>query len=92
MYHSQNWNDSNLDNEASIDHTTASMTANGDHDSKAAKGKTSKRRSNANNDGEMRDLFHTNRKRKLQNVAEDLRGNERGPNAERKRQLYAMLW
>lgn len=59
---------------------------------KPAAGKSSKKKSNANNDGEMRDLFQGNRSRPLDEVAKDLRGNERGPQAERKRQLYAMLW
>ena len=59
---------------------------------KAANAKSSKRKSSANNDGEMRDLFQSNRDRPLEEVAQWLRGNERGPNAERKRQLYAMLW
>ncbi|KAG9255244.1 uncharacterized protein F5Z01DRAFT_41476 [Emericellopsis atlantica] len=54
--------------------------------------KKSKKRSNANNDGEMRDLFDTNKAKSLEDVANELRGNERGPKAERKRQLYAMLW
>ncbi|KAI6782855.1 DNA damage and replication checkpoint protein [Emericellopsis cladophorae] len=53
--------------------------------------KKSKKRSNANNDGEMRDLFDTNKAKSLEDVANELRGNERGPKAERKRQLYAML-
>nr|CAB85587.1 cephalosporin C regulator 1 [Hapsidospora chrysogena] len=55
------------------------------------KGK-SKRRSNANNDGEMKELFESNRHKSLEEIVQDVRGNERGPNAERKRQLYAMLW
>ena len=54
--------------------------------------KKSKKRSNANNDGEMRELFDTNKAKSLEDVANELRGNERGPKAERKRQLYAMLW
>lgn len=49
-------------------------------------------RSSANNELEMRQLFQNNRDRKLQEVAADLHGNERGPNAERSRQVFAMLW
>ncbi|KAK4110756.1 hypothetical protein N656DRAFT_790970 [Canariomyces notabilis] len=49
-------------------------------------------RSNANNEMEMRQLFHSNKHRTLQDVAEELHGNERGPNSERTRQVFAMLW
>ncbi|KAK3378140.1 RFX DNA-binding domain-containing protein [Podospora didyma] len=49
-------------------------------------------RSSANNEMEMRQLFHTNKHRHLQDVAEELHGNERGPNSERTRQVFAMLW
>lgn len=49
-------------------------------------------RSNANNEMEMRQLFHTNKHRSLQDVATELHGNERGPNSERTRQVFAMLW
>lgn len=49
-------------------------------------------RSNANNEMEMRQLFQSNKHRTLQEVAEELHGNERGPNSERTRQVFAMLW
>ncbi|KAF5126112.1 Transcriptional regulator RFX1 [Metarhizium anisopliae] len=49
-------------------------------------------RSSANNELEMRQLFTANRHRKLQDVAGELHGNERGPNSERTRQVFAMLW
>lgn len=49
-------------------------------------------RSSANNELEMRQLFYANRHRGLQDVAEELHGNERGPNSERTRQVFAMLW
>lgn len=49
-------------------------------------------RSSANNELEMRQLFSANRHRKLQEVAIELHGNERGPNSERARQVFAMLW
>jgi regulatory factor X len=49
-------------------------------------------RSNANNEIEMRQLFHTNKHRTLEEVAHELLGNDRGPNSERARQVFAMLW
>ncbi len=49
-------------------------------------------RSSANNELEMRQLFTANKSRNLQDVAEELHGNERGPNSERTRQVFAMLW
>lgn len=49
-------------------------------------------RSSANNELEMRQLFSANRHRGLQDVAGELHGNERGPNSERTRQVFAMLW
>lgn len=51
-----------------------------------------KSRTNTNNDQEMRELFTRNSHRTLQDVAMELHGNERGPNSERSRQLFAMLW
>ncbi|CCC13345.1 unnamed protein product [Sordaria macrospora k-hell] len=48
-------------------------------------------RSSANNEVEMRQLYIANRHRDLQDVAEELHGNERGPNSERTRQVFAML-
>jgi regulatory factor X, other len=41
---------------------------------------------------EMRQLFHTNKHRTLPEVARELHGNERGPQSERARQVFAMLW
>jgi regulatory factor X, other len=49
-------------------------------------------RSSANNEKEMLQLFGANKNRTLQEVAEELHGNERGPNSERTRQVFAMLW
>lgn len=49
-------------------------------------------RTSANNEMEMRLLFNSNKHRSLQDVAEELHGNERGPNSERTRQVFAMLW
>jgi regulatory factor X, other len=49
-------------------------------------------RSSANNELEMRQLFTANKHRNLQDVATELHGNERGPNSERTRQVFAMLW
>ena len=48
--------------------------------------------SSANNELEMRQLFVANKHRGLQDVAEELHGDERGPNSERNRQVFAMLW
>jgi regulatory factor X, other len=41
---------------------------------------------------EMRQLFHTNKHRSLQDISAELHGNERGPNSERNRQMFAMIW
>ncbi|KAI1452692.1 RFX DNA-binding domain-containing protein [Annulohypoxylon moriforme] len=49
-------------------------------------------RTSANNEIEMRQLFHANKHRTLGEVAMELHGNERGPNSERARQIFAMLW
>lgn len=49
-------------------------------------------RTSANNEIEMRSLFQANKHRKLEEVAAELHGNERGPNSERTRQVFAMLW
>jgi regulatory factor X len=49
-------------------------------------------KSSANNEKEMLQLFTLNKHRSLQDVAEELHGNERGPNSERTRQVFAMLW
>lgn len=49
-------------------------------------------RSSANNELEMRQLFRANQSRSLQDVAKELHGDERGPNSERTRQVFAMLW
>ncbi len=85
QYHPHVWNGMNMP------HPYAPVIE-GDTGVKAAGGKSSKKRSNANNDGEMKELFQSNRGRPLEDVAKSLRSNERGPNAERTRQLYAMLW
>ncbi|KAH6689550.1 RFX DNA-binding domain-containing protein [Plectosphaerella plurivora] len=54
--------------------------------------KSSSARTSANNELEMRHLFSANKHRHLQEVAKELHGNERGPNSERTRQVFAMLW
>lgn len=66
---------------------------NEDVDSGAAlPGVSKSSRTSANNELEMRQLFQANKARTLQDVAEELHGNERGPNSERTRQIFAMLW
>lgn len=68
---------------------------NEDHDSVAGglpPVSKSSSRTSANNELEMRQLFNANKHRKLQEVASELHGNERGPNSERTRQVFAMLW
>ncbi|KAI9746558.1 MAG: hypothetical protein M1818_000271 [Claussenomyces sp. TS43310] len=49
-------------------------------------------KSSAANELEMRQLFQTNKHRTLPEVATELHGNERGPQSERTRQVFAMLW
>ncbi|KAI1284422.1 RFX DNA-binding domain-containing protein [Xylaria sp. FL0933] len=49
-------------------------------------------RASANNELEMRQLYQAHKHRKLEDVAKELHGNERGPNSERARQVFAMLW
>jgi regulatory factor X len=49
-------------------------------------------RTSANNEREMQQLYVANKHRSLQDVARELHGNERGPNSERQRQVFAMLW
>lgn len=49
-------------------------------------------KSSAANELEMRQLFNTNRHRTLPDIAAELHGNERGPQSERQRQVFAMLW
>lgn len=49
-------------------------------------------KSSAANELEMRQLFNTNKHRTLPDVAMELHGNERGPQSERQRQVFAMLW
>ena len=49
-------------------------------------------KSSAANEMEMRQLFQSNKHRTLPEVAKELHGNERGPNSERTRQVFAMLW
>ncbi|KAF4120189.1 hypothetical protein GMORB2_3316 [Geosmithia morbida] len=90
--HQVNWGHEDARMMAAHEDMSASQTPVDPVGANTASGKPSRKKSNANNDGEMRDLFSTNRGRPLDDVAKDLRGNERGPQAERKRQLYAMLW
>lgn len=49
-------------------------------------------KSSAANELEMRQLFQSNKHRSLPEVAMELHGNERGPQSERQRQVFAMLW
>lgn len=49
-------------------------------------------KSSAANELEMRQLFQANKNRSLPEVATELHGNERGPQSERQRQVFAMLW
>lgn len=57
-----------------------------------ARSKNGSSRTSANNELEMRQLFQSNQHRTLKDVAKELHGNERGPNSERARQIFAMLW
>ncbi|SPO00701.1 related to cephalosporin C regulator 1 (cpcR1 gene) [Cephalotrichum gorgonifer] len=52
--------------------------------------KTSSRTS-ANNEREMQQLFMANKHRRLNDVAKELHGNERGPNSERQRQVISQV-
>ncbi|RDL35060.1 Uncharacterized protein BP5553_06991 [Venustampulla echinocandica] len=65
-----------------------------DVDSLAGAGGPAKKasKSSAANELEMRQLFQTNKHRTLPEVACELHGNERGPQSERQRQVFAMLW
>ncbi|KAM0238609.1 hypothetical protein ACHAPO_003577 [Fusarium lateritium] len=68
---------------------------NDDGDSRMVMGgapKNTSGRSSANNELEMRQLYKTNMHRGLDDVAKELHGNDRGPNSERTRQVFAMLW
>ncbi|KAI1391458.1 uncharacterized protein F4822DRAFT_427308 [Hypoxylon trugodes] len=58
----------------------------------SAGSKPTSSRTSANNELEMRQLFQSNKHRTLGDVATELHGNERGPNSERARQIFAMLW
>ena len=65
-----------------------------DVDSLAGAGGPAKKasKSSAANELEMRQLFQSNKHRTLPEVATELHGNERGPQSERQRQVFAMLW
>ncbi|RFU35900.1 hypothetical protein B7463_g440, partial [Scytalidium lignicola] len=65
-----------------------------DMDSQAGVGEPAKKpsKSSAANELEMRQLFQANKHRKLPEIAAELHGNERGPQSERQRQVFAMLW
>lgn len=65
---------------------------NDDGDSMAGGAQKASARSSANNELEMRQLFRSNKHRTLPDIARELHGNERGPNSERTRQVFAMLW
>lgn len=49
-------------------------------------------KSSAANELEMRQLFQANKDKSLTEIAQQLQVNERGPNSERHRQVFAMLW
>lgn len=49
-------------------------------------------KSSAANELEMRQLFQQNKDKSLTEIAQQLQVNERGPNSERHRQTFAMLW
>lgn len=57
-------------------------------------GKPGKKNSaaSAQNDLELKRLFRENESKTLQDVATQLQGNERGPQSEKTRQIFAMLW
>ena len=65
-----------------------------DLDSLAGAGGPAKKaiKSSAANELEMRQLFQSNKHRTLPEIATELHGNERGPQSERQRQVFAMLW
>lgn len=65
-----------------------------DVDSQVGAGGPAKKssKSSAANELEMRQLFRSNQHRSLPEVAMELHGNERGPQSERQRQVFAMLW
>ena len=65
-----------------------------DADSQAGAGGPAKKasKSSAANELEMRQLFQANKHKTLPEVATELHGNERGPQSERQRQVFAMLW
>ena len=44
------------------------------------------------NDQELRRLFQENRHRDLKEVASSVLANERGPKAEKTKQIFAMIW
>ncbi|KAI9817292.1 MAG: hypothetical protein M1832_004714 [Thelocarpon impressellum] len=48
--------------------------------------------SSAQNDLELKRLFRQNEGKSLQDIAGQLQGNERGPQSEKTRQIFAMLW
>ena len=86
-------NDSFSANNSFMDPDSQMLDGNEDGDSVLGVGGPSKAsRSSANNEVEMRHLFRQNQHRSLGDVAEELHGNERGPNSERTRQVFAMLW
>ncbi|XXH00597.1 hypothetical protein Hte_006945 [Hypoxylon texense] len=68
----------------------------GDGDSavafRATSSKPASGKPGANNELEMRQLLNANLDRSLEDVAKELHGNDRGPNSERARQVFAMLW
>lgn len=49
-------------------------------------------KASAQNELEMKQLFQSNKHRSLPEVATELHGNERGPQSERQRQVFAMIW
>jgi regulatory factor X len=56
-------------------------------------GRASKRgKSGETNDLDLKRLFQENQHRKLEEIAVELHANERGPQSERTRQIFAMNW
>jgi regulatory factor X len=53
---------------------------------------SSKSRERPASDVELRQLYDSNKARNLLDVADELGRDEKGPSAEKLRQIYAMIW
>ena len=75
-------------------HGEATATPEPGAEPKATTGKAGKKSSaaSAQNDLELKRLYRQNESKTLQEVATQLQGNERGPQSEKTRQIFAMLW